>query len=360
MDSDLMYSLGMANSAIQFAGAQIGAVDDKKWIDKQNEKSREFQLQMWNKANEYNLPENAVERLRNAGLNPALMYSNGPGSLMAETVSAPGHSAPNMGSAQNANQRGIAMAQLAMQRELQDSNIAVNESVITKNIAEANQAENLGEKYGLENYVSRETLKTQIDSTIETYNQLLKSGKIQDEKLQQEIQKKLQELERTSQELEHTKQEKEVTNQAINETARTAEAVETQKAQTSALKASANASNAAAEASRADASLKRALAKTESWRRQEIAQNIKQSKEFVKQIQSVTGLNKKQAEKLNYDIAIALAKGDLDWISTNVTNRYTGAAAILNPIVDAYSGYKGRPPFGFTGRVQEYYKNLKK
>lgn len=43
----------------------------------ENHLNRQFQLDMWNKNNEYNLPVNQMSRLRDAGINPHLAYSNG-------------------------------------------------------------------------------------------------------------------------------------------------------------------------------------------------------------------------------------------------------------------------------------------
>lgn len=43
----------------------------------ENERNRQFALDMWNKQNEYNLPTNQMQRLRDAGINPHLAYSNG-------------------------------------------------------------------------------------------------------------------------------------------------------------------------------------------------------------------------------------------------------------------------------------------
>jgi len=39
--------------------------------------NREWQESMWNKQNEYNTPAAQIERMKSAGLNPALMYSQG-------------------------------------------------------------------------------------------------------------------------------------------------------------------------------------------------------------------------------------------------------------------------------------------
>jgi len=46
-------------------------------ISRQNELDRQFQLDMWNRTNEYNSPIKQMERLKAGGLNPNLVYGNG-------------------------------------------------------------------------------------------------------------------------------------------------------------------------------------------------------------------------------------------------------------------------------------------
>lgn len=53
------------------------------------------QLMMWNLQNEYNSPSAQMERLRAAGLNPALVYGNGSALTPASSMNAPGGSAPS-------------------------------------------------------------------------------------------------------------------------------------------------------------------------------------------------------------------------------------------------------------------------
>ena len=52
----------------------------------QSQIQRQWTEQMWNKQNEYNLPVNQMARLRAAGLNPSLMYSNGVSGLVSADV----------------------------------------------------------------------------------------------------------------------------------------------------------------------------------------------------------------------------------------------------------------------------------
>lgn len=89
-------------SAIGSLGAGIvGAFSQNKNVDKQiaaqkqeNEKNREYNLMLakqqnawnleqWNRENQYNDPSAVMSRLRSAGVNPALAYSNGVGSFSA-------------------------------------------------------------------------------------------------------------------------------------------------------------------------------------------------------------------------------------------------------------------------------------
>lgn len=50
---------------------------NRKAQERENDKQRQFALDMWNRNNEYNLPINQMSRLRQAGINPHLAYSNG-------------------------------------------------------------------------------------------------------------------------------------------------------------------------------------------------------------------------------------------------------------------------------------------
>ena len=50
---------------------------NRKEISRQNELDRQFQLDMWNRTNDYNSPLKQMERLKAGGLNPNLVYGNG-------------------------------------------------------------------------------------------------------------------------------------------------------------------------------------------------------------------------------------------------------------------------------------------
>lgn len=108
------------------------------------EKAYERQLDFWGKNNAYNTPEQQVQRLRAAGLNPYLMLQNGLGSSGNSVgVSAPGaaHSAGLMPSTIGEGiSRGFESLmqglQLAINNKKADSDIKVNEAEIEKKKAE--------------------------------------------------------------------------------------------------------------------------------------------------------------------------------------------------------------------------------
>lgn len=53
------------------------ARENMEFQAEQNQIDREFQVEQWNRNNEYNTPAAQVERLQAAGLNPAMMYGQG-------------------------------------------------------------------------------------------------------------------------------------------------------------------------------------------------------------------------------------------------------------------------------------------
>lgn len=86
--SDLLGAAGMLSQALtnatNFAYAGSSKADAEDLMIKQHNLAMEsqwdaqsWQKYMWDLTNEYNLPANAVQRLKDAGLNPSLMYGSG-------------------------------------------------------------------------------------------------------------------------------------------------------------------------------------------------------------------------------------------------------------------------------------------
>lgn len=80
--------------------------------NKANMRLAEYQfdrnLDMWNRANEYNKPVNQVKRIREAGLNPALLY--GSGSVANTSSNTPQYDAPHLQSYQGFGDLGLGQA----------------------------------------------------------------------------------------------------------------------------------------------------------------------------------------------------------------------------------------------------------
>lgn len=83
-------------------GQQIGNwIQGRSNVDKTIEQQKAMaelewkrSLEMWNKQNEYNAPEAQMERLRQAGLNPNLVYGSGSATATAAPATMPKYNAP--------------------------------------------------------------------------------------------------------------------------------------------------------------------------------------------------------------------------------------------------------------------------
>lgn len=152
--------IGVIGSALGLGAQAYYSEKDRKFIEKENQKARDYQTEMWEKANEYNLPINVMERLSQAGLNPNLVYSNGAESL-ASYASAPGHSAPNL----NRSQIGRTLAENSIAIQQMKSNIEVNDSIAYKNYQEGDKAKQEARSA---------TVKAQVDEDkIDVYRKMI-------------------------------------------------------------------------------------------------------------------------------------------------------------------------------------------
>ncbi len=75
--------------------------------------NRQFQREMFDTTNEYNSPKSQVARMVEAGLNPALMYGSGAGSIAAQSPSGSAASAPSAPSPQGLSDLSLRAAEIA-------------------------------------------------------------------------------------------------------------------------------------------------------------------------------------------------------------------------------------------------------
>lgn len=91
--------MGVLSSTINALAADSQAANQYEYDKKLAEQQNQFNLDMWNKQNEYNSPSAQMQRLVDAGLSPNLAYGNvsSGNSSSAPQMQAAGRNAPNLG-----------------------------------------------------------------------------------------------------------------------------------------------------------------------------------------------------------------------------------------------------------------------
>lgn len=118
--SGLFDGIGSALGGI--AGSVVSFLGNKSLVEKQNEENRK----LWYEQQEYNSPVNQMKRMKEAGLNPALIYSSG-----SSTASGNITSAPKMERSEMPDMPGILNYMQLSNLDAQNSNIkAQNENLI--------------------------------------------------------------------------------------------------------------------------------------------------------------------------------------------------------------------------------------
>ncbi|MDC8027743.1 hypothetical protein NBY09_16470 [Elizabethkingia anophelis] len=118
-------------SAIPIVGGMIeGAINNSsnKKIAREN---REFSLEMWNRNNEYNTPLAQMQRLKEAGLNPNLMYGQGTTGNSSSPAKADGANPTQY------KLNFLEAAQLHQQQKLNEQSIQLQKSQTELNHAQA-------------------------------------------------------------------------------------------------------------------------------------------------------------------------------------------------------------------------------
>lgn len=177
---DALQAMNNFNQTI-LAGAQMiqankSSKADRKMVQRENQKSREWNEKMWHLQNEFNSPTAQLARFVDAGLNPALAYGEVTSGLATNPTSSYGQGSTNP---DQTSARMAEAAQLFNQMNLANSAIRLNDSQ-----AEANQA--LADKYrsettgqNLSNTYEGEVLNTKVSQLRES----LKTSKMSNELL---------------------------------------------------------------------------------------------------------------------------------------------------------------------------------
>lgn len=192
---------------------------NREFQERENQINRQFAVDMWNKQNEYNLPTNQMQRLRDAGINPHLAYSNGQPMNTSNAPATPsGIGSMPQGIAPQMNIGEIFNALMTK------AQIKQMEAQTEKTLAEKEEVEARTEGIGKDNKVKDIELThkdRQIlaeigvnEQNIEESKSRIESSEIANRKMEQEI--------------EHLKSQKNLTDQQVENLKKTVYLIEAQ------------------------------------------------------------------------------------------------------------------------------------
>lgn len=150
----------------------------------QSELAYDRQLDFWGKNNAYNTPEQQMKRLRQAGLNPYLMFQNGLGSSGNSVGVSPPPAAHSAGLVPSTIGEGISRGfeslmqglQLAINNKKANSDIQVNNAEIEKKKAETGKTQVETEGAKISNSWTPKLFKSQFEGqNLSNYSTLLEN-----------------------------------------------------------------------------------------------------------------------------------------------------------------------------------------
>ena len=287
---------------------------------KENEKNRQFALDMWNRENEFNLPQNQIARFQSAGLNPALVYGQGTSTLAAH-ASTPStnnqFTAPQF-DANSALQGYFQSKQLSNETKVAESQEYLNNSSANKAQSDAALADMQKEKLSNENKFFLYNYETALESNLQDLEIKKKQNLISEEEYnikKQELNKKIEEV----------RQQKAVADKAEEEVA-TQKAV-TGQVQQSILtsKAQEDSFRAAAKLSSAEAVKALEQAATEKFNRQKISADIAFTHQNIEYLKKMGAKTDAEAKKALLDAYTAFENGEVErYIKTGPQKFGTG------------------------------------
>lgn len=174
---------GLFGAASSIIGSGINFLSNNA-TNRSNDKLARYQndwnLAQWKRENEYNLPINQVQRLREAGLNPNLVYGGGATTLSASSPKAERatmrpYTGWNLGGDSFVNAE-LGYQRLQKDNELADSQIQVNNQQKLESAQRI--AESAARKAGMDFDLGlkKDLRKTQLDTALENLNQVRNSN----------------------------------------------------------------------------------------------------------------------------------------------------------------------------------------
>lgn len=211
----IINGLGSVTNGL-FQGAQNKK--NREFQAAENQKARDFNLDMWNKNNAYNDPTQQMARLKNAGINPHLAYSNGQAMNTSNAPASSNASGTMGGVAPQVDVNGIVHSMLQAKKTNAEIKVleaearskdatADNTEVLTgiNKITLENQAEIIATNLGVQNMQIRVG-----DKKIQVDDQSIKEST-------QRVVNMISDNENLKQKLENLKAEKQLTDQQISQ-----------------------------------------------------------------------------------------------------------------------------------------------
>lgn len=166
--SDLNQALGTLNASVMnatnVAYAQNTNREDRNFTREMYQRSLEDERANWEMVNEYNLPSAQMQRLRDAGLNPYLMYGNGASGLVAQgEVGSPQISQRHGHAPKIDPYVGMQLEQVQIARDVANSQIALNDAQAANQLASAKNLDTSSARAQLDLDWSKDTYQLRID-----------------------------------------------------------------------------------------------------------------------------------------------------------------------------------------------------
>lgn len=138
---------GLLPAIISGGGALIGGAIGALSKKKQNEASRKWELEQWNRQNAYNHPQAQMQRLQEAKLNPNLIYGSSANTGNASPIGTPQFDSISGDSVGNAGTAAVNTYYDTQVKKAQANNLERQNDVMIQDIALKNaQAQNIGTK----------------------------------------------------------------------------------------------------------------------------------------------------------------------------------------------------------------------
>lgn len=166
--NDWYQALGSFNAqlmnATNMAYASKTSSQDRAFTREMYQRSLEDERENWQMVNEYNLPSAQMQRLKDAELNPYLIYGNGAQGLVASGEVGSGQVSQGRGHVPKIDPYvGMQLEQVKIARDVADSQISLNDAQAANQLASARNLDTSSARNELDLNWNKDTYQLRID-----------------------------------------------------------------------------------------------------------------------------------------------------------------------------------------------------